>query len=133
MSKAPLIAEEAPKCFTVTVPESRICGRCKQRPCRTALVGGPQRLCLECHAANMREWRRSHELSEADRKKDSVRSFVSVYLSRGKISRKPCQVCGELKVEALHMDYSKPLDVVWLCRLHHVQVTCGVIQVSRAA
>ena len=36
-----------------------------------------------------------------------------------KISKLPCKVCGELKVHAHHADYSKPLDVIWLCSVHH--------------
>lgn len=37
----------------------------------------------------------------------------------GKIHRLPCQVCGESKSEGHHPDYDRPLDVVWLCVLHH--------------
>lgn len=37
-----------------------------------------------------------------------------------KIQKKQCQVCGETeKVVAHHHDYSKPLDVIWLCRPCH--------------
>jgi ribosomal protein S27AE len=39
----------------------------------------------------------------------------------GKITKEPCEVCGEAKVEAHHDDYSKPLDVRWLCLAHHGQ------------
>ena len=41
------------------------------------------------------------------RKKDTDKSF-----------EKPCIHCGK-KAEAHHPDYSKPLDVVWLCFEHH--------------
>jgi len=27
--------------------------------------------------------------------------------------------CGEEKVQAHHKDYSKPLDVEWVCKIHH--------------
>lgn len=37
----------------------------------------------------------------------------------GALVRQPCEVCGNPKVDAHHVDYSRPLDVRWLCRRHH--------------
>ena len=37
----------------------------------------------------------------------------------GRITKKPCQVCGDKKSHGHHEDYSKPLDVIWLCAQHH--------------
>jgi hypothetical protein len=43
---------------------------------------------------------------------------LNVSVRTGKIAPLPCLVCGE-KAEAHHPDYSRPLDVVWLCPSHH--------------
>jgi hypothetical protein len=40
-------------------------------------------------------------------------------IETGKLLKKPCVICGETKVNAHHEDYSRPLDVVWLCPVHH--------------
>lgn len=52
-----------------------------------------------------------------------TRARVKVRLAKksGKLIMQSCRVCGELKTEAHHPDYSKPLDVVWLCKQHHIQ------------
>jgi len=36
----------------------------------------------------------------------------------GKLVAQPCEVCGS-KGQAHHDDYTKPLDVRWLCSRHH--------------
>lgn len=37
----------------------------------------------------------------------------------GKLQRQPCAVCGASKTHGHHDDYSKPLEVTWLCARHH--------------
>jgi len=37
----------------------------------------------------------------------------------GVLVKKPCEFCGKKKVQAHHDDYSKPLEVRWLCIKHH--------------
>lgn len=39
----------------------------------------------------------------------------------GRIIRKPCEICGEIKSQAHHTDYRKYYDVKWLCFKHHRQ------------
>jgi hypothetical protein len=50
----------------------------------------------------------------------SARQKVGRAIKSGKLTRGPCEVCGETdQVFAHHEDYSKPLEVNWLCRKHH--------------
>jgi hypothetical protein len=44
---------------------------------------------------------------------------VNYAMRYGKLSKQPCEVCGCSKVQAHHDDYSRPLDVRWLCVKHH--------------
>jgi hypothetical protein len=53
--------------------------------------------------------------------KFKARSIVGAAIRLGKITREPCSICGE-KAEAHHEDYSKPLEVIWLCRKHHFEL-----------
>lgn len=32
-----------------------------------------------------------------------------------------CEICGNPKTDRHHPDIAKPLEIVWLCRLHHKQ------------
>ena len=43
-------------------------------------------------------------------------------LDKGFIERRPCEVCGEQRSQGHHPDYTKPLDVKWLCRKHHFEI-----------
>lgn len=47
-----------------------------------------------------------------------MRVITNGRISEGLIVRKPCQVCGNLKVESHHVDYRNP-DVMFLCQKHH--------------
>jgi hypothetical protein len=38
----------------------------------------------------------------------------------GRLVRETCSKCGA-KAHAHHDDYSRPLDVLWLCPIHHTE------------
>lgn len=104
--------------------------------------------CKECNKKDVRENRTSHReqyaayekerFQKSGRKqkvleyqkrrrakhpqKNRARAIVGKAIKSGKLTRQPCEVCGELKSEAHHDDYSKPLDVRWLCFKHHREV-----------
>ena len=40
-------------------------------------------------------------------------------IKSGLLKKQPCEVCGIEYTEAHHDDYSKPLEVRWLCIKHH--------------
>jgi len=54
--------------------------------------------------------------------KNRARQTVNNAIRDGRLLKKPCEVCGEKKVEAHHQDYRSPLKVQWLCREHHLAV-----------
>lgn len=104
-----------------------------------------QRLrCKDCYLDNNRknmhgnknisdtakEYYRKHKEESAE----NVRKYIEKYpeknkarieyrkaLYHGVITKKPCEQCGEANVEGHHEDYTKPLEVIWLCHKHHME------------
>ena len=56
-----------------------------------------------------------------NRHKTSAHEKVKRALYNGTLIKQSCEVCGDKNSQAHHEDYSKPLDVMWLCRIHHMQ------------
>lgn len=51
--------------------------------------------------------------------RNRARRKVRDHIRAGRLNRQPCEVCGTPNAHAHHDDYSRPLDVRWLCRQHH--------------
>lgn len=51
---------------------------------------------------------------------DNARIRVYIAIRNKTLRKTPCIECGNTKSEAHHEDYSKPLEVIWLCKKHHV-------------
>jgi len=51
--------------------------------------------------------------------KHMARAMVRAALESEILTKKPCVICGEEKVDGHHTDYNKPLEIMWLCRTHH--------------
>lgn len=85
----------------------------------------------EKHAEYMRKWRKKHKMSKTQKKKDNCRSYAQVYLKRGILKKKPCAFCDSLDVTMHHLNYNKPLNIVWLCRIHHQAVTNKLLEIHQ--
>lgn len=57
-----------------------------------------------------------------DPMKKRARSYIENAVYHGRIVRGSCEVCGSVGAEAHHDDYSRPKDVRWLCRTHHMEL-----------
>lgn len=60
------------------------------------------------------EWKRRNP------EKRRAHHAVDQEIKMGRMKRGQCSVCGsDRNIDAHHADYSKPLDVTWLCRSCH--------------
>jgi hypothetical protein len=53
--------------------------------------------------------------------KKLAHSKVAAAIKKNKLCPQHCEKCGDKNSEAHHDDYSKPLDVRWLCKTHHAE------------
>lgn len=67
------------------------------------------------HEKAARKWRQSNL------KKRAAHILVGNAIRDGKLIKKPCEGCGSNRSHAHHDDYSKPLEVRWLCAKHHAE------------
>ena len=54
-----------------------------------------------------------------NKKKKYATTIVQRAIIKKKIIKKPCEICGTIKSQGHHEDYTKPLEVRWLCSKHH--------------
>lgn len=121
----------------------RTCSRCNLDYLDSFMGRGMR--CRNCESEMVQEWRsknRGHynehsreynrkyryehpgytaEKSAMDRlvNPEKTGAYRAVY--NAKLPKQPCEVCGA-PAEAHHNDYSKPLEVRWLCSLHHKEL-----------
>ena len=54
--------------------------------------------------------------------REQAKRLVYRALRSGRLVREPCKICGASDVQAHHADYTRPLDVEWLCTAHHARI-----------
>jgi len=62
-----------------------------------------------------KEWR------DKNPNKYRAHNLVNNNIRSGNLHSQPCVICGAEKTVAHHDDYSKPLNVRWMCQVHHKQ------------
>lgn len=60
-------------------------------------------------------------LAKRDPVKRRAAYLTSNAIRDGRLIPQPCEKCSDPGAEAHHDDYSKPLEVRWLCREHHLE------------
>lgn len=118
------------------------CSKCKEQFSRENLIKYCKRknnirtiqyyYCRKCNTEKTKKYRKTptgreninkanYKANKVHRQKANARSYLNHALKIGKIKKQPCE-CGKNKTEAHHPDYSKPLEVIWLCRTHHADL-----------
>lgn len=62
---------------------------------------------------------KEYKLRPEEMTKYKARAAARAAIKKGVLQKEPCRVCQEVKVDAHHEDYSKPLEIIWLCRADH--------------
>jgi hypothetical protein len=96
--------------------------------------------CTICYNKMRSSWRSEHrnsavktsaEYRKENPEKCKAHNKVCNAVRDNRLERSPCMVCGDREAQGHHEDYSKPLDVIWLCRKHHAELhrkeKCGNI------
>lgn len=76
------------------------------------MLKGTRKEFIKSPYERVKEWR------ERNLDKVKAQRVVFVLQRSGKIKKQKC-FCGKSKTEAHHENYSKPKEIVWLCKKHH--------------
>lgn len=105
------------------------CRECHKKAMRELRVAAHERVCAYDRARSkdpvrskrvQESFRRRRQTIPSESVKYKARTRLNNALRDGRILKDRCAKCGgTVDVQAHHHDYSKPLDVVWLCFVCH--------------
>jgi len=96
-----------------TRPRSPYDRRC--RPCATAA----QAAYRARHRTELQAREQQRIFSPEQQTLRRARSYLAVYLQRGKLRPDPCELCGDRAVRPAWNDPRQPLAVRWFCHTHY--------------
>lgn len=109
-----------------------VCRKCKRREYMRQWYRRADNAARQCESQRQSRVSRIEKVREYDRtrghrssaiEKERARGALQRAITAGLIVRGVCEFSGggscSGRVEGHHDDYSKPLEVRWLCRLHH--------------
>lgn len=103
-------------------PHCSDCRRVRKREYKARrLAAGLEAYYRGPYDARKHALRMARQARPEERIKVLARAKLVDAVNTGKVVRQPCKVCGVSPAHGHHTDYTKPLDVVWLCNLHHQQ------------
>lgn len=90
----------------------------RERGRRDYLLKGRPQKSTEAHKAEYQK----RVSDPVTRQKVMARARLRRAIQLGKITKQPCEVCGDTQTHGHHDDYAQPLSVRWLCHIHHCEV-----------
>lgn len=125
------------ECVKSSVRENRIANIEHYRSFDRMRASQPHRVIARQAYAETDAYRASHNNAtkkyvSSQPKRRAAQVAVGNALRDGRLQKLPCFICGD-SAQAHHPDYDRPLDVVWLCDLHHKQAHALAGEFKKAA
>lgn len=123
----------------------KLCGIVKsKKEFYQSALNNSQRMCIDCYrdyylknqSQKIKESRKNRlknidYIRKYDRnrgkqlrktKEYQCRMKTNELIKLGILKKRPCRKCKKLIVEAHHINYNKPKQIIWLCHRHHVEL-----------